>query len=62
MAVGAFDGVPIFSVRHDGSLVKARLCPECARPLKTEDIGMVDTEYYLNVASAVAEVEESEGE
>lgn len=62
VAVGAFDGVPIFAVRHDGSLVKARLCPECACPLKTADIGMVDTEYYLNVASAVAEVEESEGE
>lgn len=62
VAVGPLDGVQINAVRHDGSLVKARLCPECARPVKTADIAMVDTDYYLNAASAVAEVEETEGE
>lgn len=58
VAVGAFDGVPISAVRHDGGLVKARLCPDCARPLKQADVRMVDTDWYLNAAAAVEEIRE----
>lgn len=59
VAVSPFDSVPIASVRADGSLVKARLCPECALPVADADVGLVDTEYYLNAAACVKEVEDN---
>jgi len=59
VAVSPFDAVPINSVRADGSLVKARLCPECALPVRDASIGMVDMEHYLNAAACVQEVSET---
>lgn len=59
VAVSPFDSARINSVRRDGTLVKARLCPECALPLKDADMGLVDVDYYLNSAACVKEIEES---
>jgi len=58
VAVSVFDAVPINSVRIDGQKVKARLCPDCARPLGMADLSMVDMESYLSAAAGIEEVKE----
>jgi hypothetical protein len=60
VAVSCFDSVPINTLKQDGIRCKARLCPECALPLRDADISMIDVDYYLAAAASIEEVKEVE--
>jgi hypothetical protein len=60
VAVSCFDAAPINTVKQDGTRCKARLCPDCALPLRDADISMVDVDHYLAAAASIEEVKEIE--